>query len=502
MPESILQNPIRTANNISQLEGNDLLDKRRNIHSASSRINEGSSPRRAQKYNRTKPPNRQNSMPEFATRTSLGITSSPRTEQKYQNQISPILQTNTNPFNSNEENSRHIIRKYTRSKPPDRQNSMPEFTSIPSLEHTVSPREKYLNQISPNSQVITRPSQNDTQGNRSSEDNFRQNNTLPSNHLNPENRGPKKFVRQKTIPEFIPTTSRSDDYMPINKGPSNFLKDQSYRNDPLMSSNTSNPYGQLNPMSETQTKTNPMNFTVDSKSTHHGHSAPLKDNISITNPHYGSTISPPTPKPFRRQHSMPETKFTPIPNKHTDSVITVEETPTTISGDIESRKQKYENDNLDMNKRMRRQKADSRVKGMETRDWKPRADTKPFNPYVPPRPNMQSMTLSSRPSTSAESTTPLSVLTNKPRPINKSSEVGSNTPASVSRKPTPSSFNRPQTSGNNPSRRYSVDSAIGSTSNPVASNTPVPPKSNNWQDEARNQVWRNHMQRIKNLDGF
>lgn len=407
----------------------------------------------ARKYTRSKPMDRQKSLPEFSSRVP------PKTIERY---LKSPDETNISNINS-----------------PERQNMMPESTSRNPIIISNFPR-KDKNYFDTKFQNSTKTVCSDNVPKMRN----------PTEH-NIVHKAPQNVQRQKTVPEYS-RTSKTNYLQNTNNSPSPLGKKTTSRNAPADLRHDPISHGlRLIHDSNTGTK-NQKKLSIEPKS-------PISESVpsSIKSektskfvPQYVNSISSSTPKAFRRQNSLPETSV--IPNSKNqislESVPLFEETPMSVNNDIQNRKLKYENDSLDLNKRMRRQKADLRTNEASSSGWKSLLDTKSYAPSV-----TNNSAISSRPSTSKQSNHLNSTRTTRP------TQNIPRTESLTSRTPTSTSSNRNASGRSHPSRKFSIDSALG---NKLANSSADPLKSTNWQDEARNQVWRGYMQRMKNLDSI
>uniref|UniRef100_A0A8D8ZW47 Uncharacterized protein n=2 Tax=Cacopsylla melanoneura TaxID=428564 RepID=A0A8D8ZW47_9HEMI len=470
-------------------------------------------------------------------------------------------QTNTqsNDIDTNKSPTSRTARKYTRTKPLDRQKSLPEFSSNAAstsnntacflrggenraydqspykdkskLTHQTNEKPSYTKNLSaktsqydakkierqktvPGFSRISKPDTTSTyeQGPYETDKFSHQTKTSQTkDNINMRKFGPKKFERQKTMPEFNRTSRPEPEFSRTSRPDPEFSKTSRpdlnvgkiNKNNPSLSPNATHYLNRQNPLSETYNVTNSLNQSTQPNSLSYKGILPLNNFVGTT------STAPKSSKPFPRQKSLPETFLRPNSiNRNFNEAGTTrgsENVPLSISSDIQNRKQKVENDTLDLNARMRRQKAESRAKGT-TSNWNPSVDTKSYsNISNTPGPSMHTDTLSNRPtiSNSSNDNSKSTTFTNKPRQMCNVFDKGASATPEISRKPT-STLNRTQGERSNPNRRFSVDSVT--SRNTVSGGAPSasvgPPKTNNWEDEARNQVWRGYIQTMKNLDGF
>lgn len=430
-----------------------------------------SSVRRTKKYTGSRLLNRQKSMPEF------DVSSTKSAELSTLEDDHPNLQTYIRSKMSNKIESL------------ERQNTMPEFTIQKQSTYCSLPKtdKNFLNKnLQSSSNMITKVSDQITRFPIKDQKNLDKNHTVSQNIVNP----PRKvqLTRQKTMPEYRGTSSAH-----ISNAPSTIQKKFNFGNEPTENCKISSREQKSNFVRRRHEHQN--SFSDEPKSLLNPNTNNSFDKNIGTTPisQNGSPLFSSASKSLTRQNSMPETSVPPKAN--------LDHTEMSINNDIQNRKLRYENDSLDLNKQMRRQKAELRANGPGKSNWKPQIDTKTYtpNPEKSYSPHLQP-TRRCQPSTSTESRTQTTPRTNnnQPRQLNCNRESTAN----VSREHT-SSFDRSTRTPlrrNVPGRKFSIDSSIGN--NPAGGSATTPARSNKWQDEARNQVWRGYMQRVKNLDRF
>lgn len=422
---------------------------------------------------------RQNTMPEFTFRDKSAQSYSPKTDQhdlnknlKCSSSISKASDPNESSLvrqeiSSNKKHTSDDVVNYSKRAPFTRQKTMPEYigTSSGRPRDVSSTRHENFN-------FVNEPGADTSKYIIASREQRPKNNILENFIINPSKRAP--LTRQKTMPEYSNTSS-------------------AHKNNPdTESTRYKLSSREQNPIFERSRHQHQNLIPTESKSplTHSVPTTSLGKSLGATT--ISSSLFTSATKPLVRQNSLPETNVLPKPK--------LDQTEMSISNDIQNRKLKYENDALDLNKQMRRQKAELRANGPGKSNWKPNTDTRSFTPNTgksytphlqPKRPTQATNSDINR------SQPPLRTGgTTQTRPNNYSNP----STTLVNKKPN-SSLDSPRTSlrRNAPERKFSIDSAMATNPTSVATTTPKP---TNWQDEARSQVWRSHMQRVKNLDRF